>query len=88
MRNTAIGFTFLACLGWGQSPDQLDRTFYLTHTATTQQFQEVATTIRTITDIREVSTDNDQKSVTVHATAPQDLFLIAEWSISMSWMNP
>src|SRR5450759_2890396 len=61
----------------GQMPDQRVRTFYLTHTATTQQFLEVVTAIRTITDIREVSTDNDQKSVTVNATAPQ--IAMAEW---------
>jgi hypothetical protein len=77
MRTTAIGFALLAVPGWGQTTDLRDRTFYLTHTATVQQFQAVATTIRTITDIREISTDNDQKSVTVHATAPQ--IAMAEW---------
>ena len=44
---------------------------------TVQQFQEVATVIRTIADIREVATDNDQKSVTVHATDGQ--IAMAEW---------
>jgi len=83
MRTAAIALSFTVLFlgqGSGQTPDkgdQRDRTFYLTHTATTQQFQSVATTIRTITDIREISTDNDQKSVTVHATAPQ--IAMAEW---------
>jgi hypothetical protein len=83
MRNLAIALSLSVLFvgrGSGQSPDkgdQLQRTFYLTHTATVQQFLEVVTTIRTITDIREVSTDNDQKSATMHATAPQ--IAMAEW---------
>jgi len=77
MRTIAIGFVLFAFLAWGQAPDQGDRTFYLTHTATTQQFHEVATVIRTIADIQQISTDNDQKSVTLHATAPQ--IAMAEW---------
>jgi hypothetical protein len=83
MRNLAIALSISVLFvgrGSGQSPDkgdQLDRTFYLTHTATTQQFQEVATVIRTIADIKQISTDNDQKSVTIHATAPQ--IAMAEW---------
>lgn len=74
MRTVAIGLAILSALA---SAQDRDRTFFFTHTATTQQFQEVATTIRTITDIREISTDVDQKSMTVHATAPQ--IAIAEW---------
>jgi len=54
-----------------------DRVFYLTHTPTIQQFQEVATVIRTITDIKETSADNDQKSVKVRASAGQ--IAMAEW---------
>ena len=77
MRSTAIGFALCACLCPGQTPGLTDRIFYLTHTATVQQFQEVATTIRTITDIQRISTDYDQKSVTVQATAPQ--IAMAEW---------
>jgi hypothetical protein len=83
MRNLAIALSLSVLFvgrGSGQSPDkgdQLQRTFYLTHTATVQQFLEVVTTIRTITGIREVSTDNDQKSATMHATAPQ--IAMAEW---------
>ena len=75
MRTAAIALSISVLFlgrGSGQSPDQRDRTFFLIHTPTVQQFLEVVTTIRTITDIREVSTDNDQKSVTVHATAPPD----------------
>jgi hypothetical protein len=67
----ALGFTSLA---FSQARD---RTFFLTHTATTQQFQEVATVIRTIADIQQISADNDQKSVTVHASVGQ--IAMAEW---------
>lgn len=69
--------TLLVCGVSGQSPDSRDRVFFLTHTATVQQFQEVATVIRTIADIREAAVDNDQKSVTVHAAAGQ--IAMAEW---------
>jgi hypothetical protein len=75
MRVTAIVLFSTGLLA--QNNDLRDRVFFLTYTATVQQFQEVATAIRTITDIREVSTDNDQKSLTVHATASQ--IAMAEW---------
>jgi|SRR5579872_972500 len=74
MRAIVFGLAFVSAL---VSAQDLERTFYLTHTATTQQFQEVVTTIRTIAEIRGVSTDNDQKRVTVRATAPQ--IDMAEW---------
>jgi len=83
MRTLAIALSISVLFvgrGSGQSPDksdQRDRVFFLTHTDTVQQFQEVATVIRTIANIREVSTDNDQKSVTVHATDGQ--IAMAEW---------
>ena len=77
MRIVAAGFLLFAILSRGQSPDLRDRTFFLTHTATVQQFMEAATTLRTITDIQQISTDNDQKSVTVRATAGQ--IAMAEW---------
>jgi len=54
-----------------------DRTFYLTHTSTVQQFQEVATVIRTIANIPIISADNDRRSVTVHAADAQ--IAMAEW---------
>jgi len=49
MRTAVIALSFTVLFvprGSGQSPDkgdQRDRTFYLTHTPTVQQFQEVAT---------------------------------------------
>jgi hypothetical protein len=77
MRKMAVGLAFFPILGWGQTADLRERVFYLTHTATVQQFQEVATVIRTIADIQQISTDNDQKRVTVRATDGQ--IAMAEW---------
>jgi hypothetical protein len=83
MRTAVIALSFTVLFvprGSGQSPDkvdQRDRTFYLTHTPTVQQFQEVATLIRTITNIQKVAADNEQKSVTVHASDGQ--IAMAEW---------
>src|SRR5690349_11961193 len=77
MRSVAIGFALVACLGWGQTADLQDRTFYFTHTNTPQQFMEVATVIRTIANIQQIAANNDQKSVTVH-TAPGQIAM-AEW---------
>jgi len=74
MRAIVLG---LAVVSTVASAQDLDRTFYLTHTDTIQHFQEVATVIRTIANIEKISTDNDQKSVTVHASAPQ--IAMAEW---------
>jgi type II secretory pathway component GspD/PulD (secretin) len=67
----------LAVIATFASAQDRDRTFYLTHTPTVQQFQEVATVIRTIADIKQVSADNDQKSVTVRTTPGQ--IAMAEW---------
>jgi len=74
MRTIVVGLAFITAVA---SAQDRDRSFYLTHTATTQQFQEVATAIRTITDTQQITTDNDQKRVTIHATAPQ--IAMAEW---------
>jgi len=73
MRTILVLLTF-TCLTFGQDRD---RVFYLTHSPTIQQFQEVATVIRTMTDIREAKLDNEQKSVTLHASVAQ--VALAEW---------
>jgi hypothetical protein len=77
MRSSILGLLVFALFSSFASAQDRDRVFYLTHTPTVQQFQEVATVIRTITDIKQASTDNDQKSVTVHASAGQ--IAMAEW---------
>ena len=73
MRTLLVLLAFTS-LTFGQDRD---RVFYLTHTSTPQQFQEVATVIRTMTDIREATLNNEQKSVAVHASAGQ--IALAEW---------
>jgi len=75
MRTAAI--VLLSAGLFAQSSEQRDRTFFLTHTDTPQQFMEVATVIRTIADIQQIAANNDQKSVTVHTTDPQ--IALAEW---------
>ena len=74
MRTIFLGLAVITAVA---SAQDRDRVFFLTHTPTVQQFQEVATTIRTIADIQQISTDNDQKSVTLHSTAGQ--IAMAEW---------
>jgi hypothetical protein len=74
MRTIVLGLAVITAVA---SAQDRDRTFFLTHTSTVQQFQEVATAIRTIADIKQISTENDQKRVTVRASAPQ--IAMAEW---------
>ena len=74
MRSIVVGLAVITAVA---SAQDRDRTFYLTHTPTVQQFQEVATVIRTIANIQKVSADNEQKSVTVHTSDGQ--IAMAEW---------
>src|SRR5689334_18706104 len=77
MRILFAGFVAVAAFTSLASGQDRDRVFYFTHTDTTQKFQEVATVIRTIADIQQVSSDSDNKSLTVHAAAGQ--VAMAEW---------
>ena len=74
MRCIVLGLAVVSAFA---SAQDRDRTFYLTHTPTVQQFQEVATVIRTIANIQKVTADTDQKSVTVHTSDGQ--IAMAEW---------
>jgi hypothetical protein len=56
-----------------------DSVLRLTHTATVQEFQEIANLIRTITEIRDMSAVNGQMSLTLHADAEQ--IGLAEWLV-------
>jgi len=51
--------------------DDVVRLFFLKHAATVQDFQEVATTVRTIAEIRRVFTYNTPRVLAVRATADQ-----------------
>ncbi len=87
MRTKAIGFTITALLApamFGQAatlttPAMQDRVFRLTHTATAQEFQEIANLVRTLAEIRDLSADNAQMTLAVHATAEQ--IGLAEWLV-------
>jgi hypothetical protein len=55
------------------------RVFYLPYAATVQQFQEVATMIRTVAEIRRVFTYNSSRAVIVRGTSDQ--LALAGWFI-------
>ncbi len=63
-----------------QFNDKDVRIFYLTHTATVQDFQEVATVVRSIADIRRVFTYNTPRAMVVRCD-PQQMEL-AEWLVN------
>jgi hypothetical protein len=90
MRAKAIGFMITALLAQGMfgqtatpgqtaGPAMQDRVFHLTHADTVQEFQEIASLVRTITEIRDFSADNAQMTLAVHATAEQ--IGLAEWLV-------
>jgi hypothetical protein len=77
MRTQLIAFLVATTLAaFGQTPES-DRTFYFAHTNPTQGMQEIATSIRTIADMTQVSVDESKKSFTVHGTPDQ--LALAEW---------
>ncbi|HEY6340994.1 MAG TPA: hypothetical protein VIY49_05845 [Bryobacteraceae bacterium] len=51
--------------------DQVVKVFYVTNASTVQEFQEIATAIRTVADIRRVYTYNAQKAMIVRGTVDQ-----------------
>jgi hypothetical protein len=64
----------------GFTHDESDiRVFYLTHTASVQDFQEVATAIRMVADIRRVFTYNAPRALVVRSTP--DAIALAAWLV-------
>ncbi|MBI3681762.1 MAG: hypothetical protein HY235_15380 [Acidobacteria bacterium] len=59
------------------SGDDVVRVFYLTHTATVQDLQEVATLVRAMTEVRRLFTYNAPRAVVLRGTASQ--IALAEW---------
>ncbi|HTB11608.1 MAG TPA: hypothetical protein VK752_08555 [Bryobacteraceae bacterium] len=59
--------------------DDVVRIFFAPYTATVQQFQEIATTVRTIAEIRRVFTYNTPRALAVRGTADQ--VAATEWMI-------
>src|SRR6516165_5406687 len=51
--------------------DQVVKVFYVTNATSVQEFQEIATAIRTVGDIRRVYTYNAQKAMVVRGTVDQ-----------------
>jgi hypothetical protein len=74
MRATLFVFAVTACAAWGQD---VARVFHFHHVDKTQDLSEVATMIRTIADVRQLTVDPAQKSMTLSAPAGQ--IQIAEW---------
>ena len=82
MSGNNIKFTLallFAGLAFGQAPadSAQDRILNFSHVATPQSLQEAINAIRGITDIRQVTIDNAQRSLTVHGTADQ--VALAAW---------
>ncbi len=85
MRTYALTVAMIALLAspaFGQTatPPTVDRTFYFTQARTPQEFQEAATGIRSMTNIREAATDDALMSLTLHG--PADQMALAQWLYS------
>jgi len=74
MRITTIGIlitALCALVANGQTPAAQTQVFAFKHTDTVQDFQEVCNLIRTAAMIRDASTDNEQRALTLRGTADQ-----------------
>ena len=65
--------------------EPMNRVLHLTRAETDQQLQEIATNIRGITAIPQVSIDTAQRTLTLHGTAAE--ITAAEWLLNQ-WENP
>ena len=70
---------FVAVLFPAAAQQAAERVFNFTQAHTAQSLQELATVIRSVAGIRQISLDDDRKSVTVRGTA--DEIRLAEWLI-------
>jgi hypothetical protein len=61
------------------APTEVDRVFYLTHTDTPQEMQEIATVVRAVGDIPKLFVVTESKALTVHGTGGQ--LAIADWLV-------
>jgi hypothetical protein len=82
MRTKAIELTFVvlfASAAFGQAPGEqsMDRVFHFTHNQTAQGFQEIATVMRTVAGIRQLSVVAAPRVLTLRGTADQ--IALAEW---------
>jgi hypothetical protein len=76
-----VSCTLFAWAAFGQTPAPQagDQTFYLAHTDT-RELQQIASLLRTVGDIRDVSVDESKAGLTVHGTAEQ--ISMAGWLIA------
>ena len=79
MRAQEITFVITALFA-SVAPGQTARILYYTHAETMQDTQEIATVIRSMTDMRQISTDTTPRALTVRGTADQ--IALAEWLFS------
>jgi hypothetical protein len=61
--------------------DNIVRVYYITNAQTIQQFQEIATAIRTIADIRRVYTYNTQKAIVARGSSDEMSFV--DWLLPL-----
>jgi hypothetical protein len=61
--------------------DNIVRVYYVTNAQTVQQFQEIATSIRTIADIRRLYTYNTQKAIVARGSSDQMSFV--DWLLPL-----
>lgn len=85
MRAKTSGFmiaALFASVACAQAPAEqsVDRVLHFTHTRTVQDLQEIATLIRSMTDIRQVSANPEQKGIALRGAAGQ--IALAEWLVS------
>jgi hypothetical protein len=69
----------LAAAMCGQAPDDqsVERIFHLTNISTLQSLQEIATILRTVADVRNLSVDQASTTLTIHGTTEQAV--MSEW---------
>lgn len=79
MRAQVITFVITALFASAAS-GQTARVLYYTHAETMQDIQEIATVIRSMTDMRQISTATAPRSLAVRGTADQ--IALAEWLFS------
>src|SRR5271170_7617899 len=77
MQIIAASLTIAVLFASSGVAQQIDRMLHFTATSSVQDFQEIATVIRSITDIPQSSIDNTEKSLSLRGTAGQ--VALAEW---------
>ena len=76
MRTQAI-LLATAILTSAASAQTAERVLTFVHSATPQEFQEAATVVRSMAEIREVTVDSDQRKLTMRGTAAENA--LGEW---------